>query len=192
MKDLPKGVYNILDIIFTFLIALCMSLTAIFILSNLLISLLFFIVIVFFACVVLFLCITQNPFNVYLIRAFAFNNFIFTFISLIIFFSKFIPTSTNYIGYILLLFPSGLYLIISFKLTAISLSRDKRAGALLAYTSHTPKEVQRLFVRDNIEDVIKREKLIAIQKEEYRYKLIIALAIALTLSSFGALFFGFY
>ncbi len=192
MSDKPRDKYEILYIIFTFLFALCMSLTAIFILSNLLISLLFVIVIVFFACVVLFLCISRNPFTVYLVRAFAFNNFFFTFITLIIFFSEFTPTSANYIGYALFLFPSVIYLIISYKLSAISLSRDKRAGALLAYTIHTPKDAQRLFVRDNIEDLIKREEVIAKQKEEYRYKLIIVLGIAFTLSSFGALIFGFY
>jgi len=43
-----------------------------------------------------------------------------------------------------------------------------------------------------MEERIKREELIAKQKKVYRYKLIIALTIALTLSSFAALIFGFY
>ena len=189
MNDLPKGKYDILDIIFTFLIALCMSLTAIFILSNLLISLLFVIVIVFFACVVLYLSISRYPFTVYLVRAYAFNNFIFTFITLIIFFSKFTPTSTNYIGYTLFLLPSGLYLLISYKFSAVTTLSDKKEGVILAYAGRTEAAMQRFF-RDNMEERIKRKEFIAQQKKEYRYKIYIELTIVFTLSSIGALIFG--
>ena len=191
MNDFPKGIYDILDIIFTLLIALCMSLTAIFILSNLLISLLFVIIIIFFGCVVLFLCISRNPFNVYLVRAFAFINFFFTFITLIIFFSKFTPTSTNYPGYALLLFPSGLYLLISYKFTAVTTLSDKKEGVILAYAGRTEASRQRFF-RDNMEERIQRKEFIDQQKKEYRYKRYIELTIVFTLSSIGALIFGFY
>ena len=190
MDDLQRDKYEILDIIFTFLHALCMSLTAIFLLSNLIVSLIFVIVVVLYAFVVVFLWKTRNPFNIYLVRAFAFNNLFFTFIALI-FFSSMPSVTTDYpVGYVLLLFPSGIYLIISFKFSAVSLSRDKRAGAMLAFTGKT-KASRRLFIRDNPEEGKKREELIAKQKNEYRYNLIIALTIAFTLSSFVALIFGF-
>jgi hypothetical protein len=189
MNDLPRSKYEKIDLIFTFLIELCMVLTAIFLLYNLIVSLIFVIVVALFAFVVLFLWITRNPFNIYLIRAFAFNNFIFTFITIIIFFSKFSPTVTDYPGYILLLIPSGIYLLISYKFSAVTTLSDKREGAMLAYAGKTKAARLRLF-RDNPEERIKREELIAKQREVYRYKLIIALGIALTLSSLLALIFG--
>jgi len=93
-------------------------------------------------------------------------------------------------GYALLLIPSVIYLIISYKFSAVTTLSDKREGAMLAYAGKTKASQQRLF-RDNPEERIKREELIAKQKEVYRYKIIIALTIVLTLSSFAALIFGF-
>jgi len=149
------------------------------------------IAIVTFACVVLYLWIARNPFNIYLVRAFAFNNFFFTFIALILFYSRLSITLTEYfLGYVLLLFPSGIYLLISYKWSAVSILKDKRAGVMLAYTGRT-KASRRLFFKDNKEDRIEREELIVKQKKEYNINLIIALTIALTLSSFTALIFGF-
>ena len=191
MNDLPRDKYEVLDIIFTILIALCMSLTAILILSNLIVSIIFVVVVALFVFVVLFLWKSRNPFNINLIRAFAFNNFIFTFITLIIFFSKFSPTITGYPGYIILLIPSGIYLLISYKFSTVTTLGLKRASARLAYVGRTEASQRSLF-RENMEERIKREELIAKQKKIYRYKLIIALCIALTLSSFAALIFGFY
>ncbi len=192
MNDLPRNKYEILDIIFTFLHILCIFLTAILILSNLIVSLLFIIIVVIITFAVLFLWISRNPFNIYLIRAFAFNNFFFTFIALILFYSSLSTTLTEYpLGYALLLFPSGFYLIISYKWSAVTILKDKRAGAMLAYAGRT-KASRRLFFKDNMEERIKRKELITKQKKVYRYKLIIALTIALTLSSFAALIFGFY
>ncbi|MCK4381867.1 MAG: hypothetical protein KAW66_01105 [Candidatus Lokiarchaeota archaeon] len=191
MNDLPRDKYEVLDIIFTILIALCMSLTAILILSNLIVSIIFVVVVALFVFVVLFLWKSRNPFNINLIRAFAFNNFIFTFITLIIFFSKFSPTITGYPGYIILLIPSGIYLLISYKFSTVTTLGLKRASARLAYVGRTEASQRSLF-RENMEERIKREELIAKQKKIYKYKLIIALCIALTLSSFAALIFGFY
>jgi hypothetical protein len=169
-----------------------MFLTAIFLLHNLIVSLIFVIVVVLFAFVVLFFWILRNPFNIYLIRAFALNNFFFTFIALILFSSKISATPTEYqLGYPLLLFPSVLYLIIMLKFSAFSLRRDKRAGLMLAYTGRS-EAARNLLIRDNMEEKIKRKELIAKQKKEYNQNLIIALTIALTLSSFAALIFGFY
>jgi hypothetical protein len=191
MNDLPRDKYEVLDIIFTILIALCMSLTAILILSNLIVSIIFVVVVALFVFVVLFLWKSRNPFNINLIRAFAFNNFIFTFITLIIFFSKFSPTITGYPGYIILLIPSGIYLLISYKFSTVTTLGLKRASARLAYVGRTEASQRSLF-RENMEERIKREELIAKQKKIYKYKLIIALCIALTSSSFAALIFGFY
>jgi len=191
MNDLPRDKYEVLDIIFTILIALCMSLTAILILSNLIVSIIFVVVVALFVFVVLFLWKSRNPFNINLIRAFAFNNFIFTFITLIIFFSKFSPTVTGYPGYIILLIPSGIYLLISYKFSTVTTLGLKRASARLAYVGRTEASQRSLF-RENMEERIKREELIAKQKKIYKYKLIIALCIALTSSSFAALIFGFY
>jgi len=191
MNDLQRDKYEILDIIFTFLIALCMVLTAIFLLKNLIVSLIYVIVVVLFAFVVIFLWKSRNPFNVYLVRAFAFNNFIVTFITLIIFFTNFTPTSTYYPVYPALLIPSGIYFLISFKYSTFSTVFHKGASAGLAYVGMT-KASERILFGENREEIMKREALIAKQRKEYRYKIIIILIVALTLSSFAALIFGFY
>jgi len=192
MNDLPRDKYEILDIIFTFLIELCMVLTAIFLLSNLIVSIIFVILVALFAFMVLFLWISRNPFNIYLVRAYAFNNFFFTFITLIIFFSKLSATLIEYpFGYALLLLPSGIYILISYKFSAVTTPSDKIVGSMLAMAGRT-KAAERYLFRDNPEEIRKREEIFAKQKREYRYKFIIALAIGLTLSSFAALIFGFY
>ena len=190
MNDLPRDKYEILDLIFTFLIALCMVFTAIFLLNNLIVSLIYVIVVVLFAFVAIILWNSRNPFNIYLVRAFAFNNFIVTFITLIIFFTNFSPTSTDLPGYILLLIPSVIYLIISLKFSAFSSILSRRAGVMLAYAGKT-RAARRIFFGDNPEEIIKRKQLLTEQKEKYRYKIIIVLVTALTLSSFAALIFGF-
>lgn len=190
MNDLPRDKYEILDIVFTFLHTLCMSLTAIFLLYNLIVSLIFIIVVVLFAFVVFFLWKSRNPFNIYLIRAFAFNNLFFTIIALMIFYSMLSTIAAHPVAYALLLFPSVVYFIKSYKFSAVTTLSDKKEGAMLAYAGKTEASQQRLF-RDNMDDRIKRDELIAKQKEVYRYKIIIALTIALTLNSFVALIFGF-
>ena len=191
MNDLPRGKYEILDLIFTFFNALCMVLSAILLLNNLIVAIIYVSIIVLIAFVVLFLWISRNPFNIYLVRAFAFNNLFFTFIALMIFYSLLSPITTAPVGYALLLLPSIFYLIFSFKYSAITLTKDKRAGLMLAYAGRS-KAARRLFIKDNPEEGIKREELIAKQKKVYRYKIIIALVIVLTLSSFYALSSGFY
>jgi hypothetical protein len=60
---------------------------------------------------------------------------------------------------------------------------------MLAMVGYT-KASERYLFRDNPEEIRKREEVIAKQKTEYRYKLIVALGVALTLSSFTALIFG--
>jgi hypothetical protein len=151
------------------------------------------IIVVLFAFVILFYWVSRNPFNLYLIRAFAFNNLFFTFIALILFFSRISIALTEYpVIFVFFLFPSGVYLVITFKWSNISIPKDKSVGSLLAFTGRT-KAAQRLFFNDNnMEDRIKQEELITKQKKVYKYKLIIASTIALTLSSFAALIFGFY
>jgi hypothetical protein len=190
MNDLPRNKYEIMDIIFTFLIELSMVLTAILIFPNLIVSLIFVIVVALFAFVVFFLWISRNPFYIYLVRAFTFNNFFFTFIALILLYSRLFATLTEYpFGYILLLLPSGINLLISYKFSAVTTPSDKVVGSMLAMVGYT-KASERYLFRDNPEEIRKREEVIAKQKTEYRYKLIVALGVALTLSSFTALIFG--
>ena len=76
-----------------------------------------------------------------------------------------------------------------FKFSAVITTLYKREGAMLAMAGRT-KAARRIFFVDNPEERIKREELIAKQKEVYRYKLIIPLGVALTLSSLLALIFG--
>ena len=189
MSDLPRNKYEILDIIFTLLNALCMSLAAIFLLSNVIVIMIFIIVVVVFACFVFFLWKSRNPFNVYLVRAFAFNNLFFTIIALMFYYSLLSAITPHPMGYALLLIPSVFYLIKSYKFSAVTTLSDKKEGAMLAYAGKSKASQQRLF-RDNLEDRKKREEVIAQQKREYRYNIIIVLTIALTLSSFAALIFG--
>ncbi|MBY9020476.1 MAG: hypothetical protein KGD67_05420 [Candidatus Lokiarchaeota archaeon] len=189
MSDLPRSKYEILDLIFTLLNALCMSLAAIFLLSNVIVIVIFIVVVVVFAFVVFLLWKSRNPFNIYLVRAFAFNNLFFTIIALIFFYSMLSAITTHPMGYALLLIPAVIYLIKSYKFSAVTTLSDKKEGAMLAYAGKSKASQQRLF-RDNLEDRKKREEVIAQQKREYRYKIIIVLTIALTLSSFAALIFG--
>ncbi len=191
MSDLPRNKYEILDLIFTFLNALCMSLAAIFLLSNVIVISIFVVAVVVFACVAFYLWKSRNPFNIYLVRAFAFNNLFFTIIALMIFYSLLSTIIAHPMGYALLLIPSVFYLITSYKFSAVTTPSDKREGAMLAYAGKSKASQQRLF-RDNLEDRMRREEVIAKQKTEYKYKIIIVLTILLTLSSFAALAFGFY
>ena len=191
MNDVQRNKYEILDLIFAFLIAICMLLTNLFLLSNLIVSAVYAILIVLFALVILFFWMGRNPFNIYLIRTLAFSNFIFTFISLIIFFVSFTPASIGEnIGYIILLFPSGIYLLISFKFSSVTTPSDKKEGAVLALTGFRKASRRRLF-RDDPEERIKQEELIAKQKKAYKYNLIIGLCITIILSSLPALILGF-
>ncbi len=191
MSDIQRNKYEILDIIFSLLHSLCISISAIFLLSNLIVSIIFVFAVIFFTLVVLYFWKAQNPFNIYLIRALAFSNLFFTFTALIFYFSLLSVLTAYPGGYVLLLFPSIIYLIISFKFNSSTVARanDKRAGLALNITGRT-KAARRMFFGDNPEEGKKREEFIAKQKEEHKYKIIIGLAIALTLSSLTALIFG--
>lgn len=191
MNEVQRDKYDILDLIFTFLISLCMIVSAIVLLGNFIVSLIYIVIVIFLTLVVFSFWRAQNPFNIYLIRAFSFNNFLFTLVGLIVFYSLTPPITNSSIGYEALLFPSVVYLLISLKFSPLYTRRDKRAGAMLAYTGRS-KAARNLFFADNPEERKKREELIAKQKKEYNYKIIIVLIVVLTLSSFTALTFGFY
>ena len=191
MNDVQRDIYDALDLFFTFLNSLCMILTAIFILSNFIMSLIYIIIVVLFAILILYFWRSQNPFNVYLVRAFTFNNLFFTFVALMIFFSLLSRVTTVPIGYNILLLPSIVYLIVSFKSPSLSTRRDKRAGAILAYTGRT-EAARNLFLSESLEERKQREELIANLKKEHNFKIILVLIVFLTLSSLTALTFGFY
>lgn len=148
MSDEPRDKYEILDLIFTLFHSICMSLAAIFLLSNLIVSLILVFVVVFFTLSLLYFWRAQNPFNIYLIRALAINNLFFTFIALIYYYSLLSVITPSPVVYVLLLFPSGLYLLISFKFSSIPMTRDKKAGLMLAYSGNT-KAARRIFIREN-------------------------------------------
>ena len=52
------------------------------------------------------------------------------------------------------------------------------------------RAARRMFFGDNPEEGQKREEFLTKQKEEHKYKIIIGLAITLTLSGLTALIFG--
>ncbi|MFX1307230.1 MAG: hypothetical protein ACFFDG_10485 [Promethearchaeota archaeon] len=189
MNEIPRRKYELLDISFTIFFAVCMVLTAIFLLHYLIVSIIFIVIIFLFTIEVLILWKARNPFNTYLVRTFAVNNFIFTFITLMIFYLKFYTTLTASVGYVVLLFPSGIYLLLSFRFSAITTLSDKREGAMLAYAGRTKAARARLH-RYNPEEERKRTELITKQKEQYNFKLIIRLAVIFSLSSILTLIFG--
>lgn len=190
MSDISRGKYEILDLIFTIIISLCLVSTSIFLLPNLLGSLINIVVVIIFTVIVLNFWKSRNPFYVYLVRAFALNNIIVTFIAFLILSSTFNPMSAEYPGLISLLFPAGIYLLISVKFSALPLFSKKGVGRL-AYTGSITTATH-LLVRDNLEERKRREELIASQKKKYKFNLIIALTIIFILYSFIAIFFGFY
>jgi predicted membrane channel-forming protein YqfA (hemolysin III family) len=191
MKDIPKTKYEILDLIFTVLIATSLLVTAIFLLSNLLVSIIYIVIVALFTVMVFIFWRIRNPFNLYSIRTLAFSNLIVTFIALVIYFSDLSPSPTNYPGFILLLGPSGVYLIISFRFSAVTTPSDKKEGAMLALAG-LPKAAQRRMFRDNPEEREQREELLAKQKKTHKYNLIIGFCIVLVVCSLLALIFGFY
>lgn len=167
MSDLPRSKYEILDLIFTFLNALCMSLAAIFLLSNLTVIFIFIAVVALLALVFLYLWINRNPYNFHLIRAFTFNNIFFTILTLLFYYSLLSIITYHPIGYLLLLLPS-IYL------------KFRRKSSFIPNLS------------DNKEDRKDREDLNDNQKKNHRYKFTIVLAIILTFNSLVALIYGFY
>jgi hypothetical protein len=191
MNDTYKNKYRILDLIFTFFNSLCMVLAAIFMLKNLIVSLTFVVTVVLIALVFLFFWISRNPFTIYLVRGFAYNNLFFTFFALMYFYSVIFPVSTSQLAYILLLLPAIFYLTFSFKFSSISYRHDKRTGATLAYWGRT-KAAEKYLFKDKLEDKKNREERIAELKKVYPYKILIFLVVVLTLSSFYALTLGFY
>ncbi|MFX0049377.1 MAG: hypothetical protein ACFE8G_14635 [Candidatus Hermodarchaeota archaeon] len=192
MNDNRRDKYKILDPIFTVLNTLSMVLTAVFLLNNLIVSLIFIVIVVLFGILVIFLWISRNPFNIYLVRAISFNNFIFTLLALSLYYSQLSPTLPEYpLGYIFLLFPSGIYFLITFKLSGYSNTVDKKQSAILTYTGRSKAAEQHLF-KSSLEERMRREEVIAKQKNIYRYKLIITLVIILTLTCFAAIIYSFY
>ena len=195
MNDLPRDKYEFLDIVFTFFHTLCMSLTAIFLLSNLIVSLMLAVVIVLFAFVVVFLWKSRNPFSYYLVTTLALNNLLVTLVALVIFYAT-VPSSPTlpfYNAYTLLLLPSGIYLVIAYLVSPDYVSlriAHKRTGLMLAFVGRT-KAARRLLIGDDVEKKRKLDEFVTKNKKEYRYKAIISLCIAFTLCSFAALIFGF-
>lgn len=167
MSDLQRSKYEILDLIFTFLNALCMSLAAIFLLTNVTVISIFIVNVIILAFLFLILWINQNPFNLHLIRAFTFNNLFFTGIALLFYFSLLDALTYHPIGYILFLTP------------VFYLKFRRKSSFINTYS-------------DNKEERIKRADLKGKRFKNNKYKIIIVSAIALTFNSLAALIYGFY
>jgi hypothetical protein len=190
MNDHPRDNYEILDLIFTFLFAVSMVVTAIFLSYNLIISLIFIVVIILFSFVTIYFWITRNPFNLYLVRAFAFTNFLVNFIALIILSRPSDTQKTFQFGLVILLFsPSVIYLLLAILFSSISLPLDKKAGAALAYYGKI-KNVDIALAGESLEDKKRRKEAVAQLKTVYRYKLIIILSVLFPLISVTALIIG--
>lgn len=194
MNDSPKDKHEVFEIISTFLFTACMALTAIFLIRNLITSLTYLVIVLLFGSVVIFFWKARNPFSFYLVSTLALNNFLVTLIALVIFYSTVMssPAIPFYPAYLLLIFPSGFYLVIAYLISPVDSfnSAHKRAGARLAYVGRT-KASRRLLIGYDVEKKRKLDEFITKNKKEFRYKAIISLCIAFTLSSFAALIFGF-
>ena len=191
MNEIPKDKYRFLDLIFTLINAISMVLIAIFILPNLLVSLIFLVIVVLITLMFLFYWTTRNPFKIYLVRAFAFNNLFFAFMVLLVYYSLVSPVPTSRLGFSLLLLPPIFYLIFSFRFSYISKVMDKRTGASLAVMGRT-KAAEKYFYKDSLESKKQRKEALTKLKNAYPYKILIVLPIVLTLNSFYALGYGFF
>ena len=127
--------------------------------------------------------------------SFAFTNFLFTFISLIVYASR--PSEPEYpsnYGSIFIIFclvPSIIYLAITTRFVATSTLKYKRTGAALAFMGRI-KNVEQALYGDTVEDKIRREEAMAKIKKVYNQKIVIVLCIVFILCSITALIFGFY
>ena len=191
MTENPKNKYRYFDLIFTLINAISIVLIAIFILDNLIVSMIFVAIVVLIATVFLIYWNTRNPFNIYLVRSFAFNNLFFTFVALLIYYSLVSPVPQFQLGFFFLLFPPIFYLVFSFRFSYISMVMDKRTGAALAVTGRT-KAAQRYFFKDTLENKMHRREEIAKLKKANPHKNIIVLAIVLAINSLIALSLGFF
>lgn len=193
MNKFPRDKYEIIDLIFTFLFAISFALTALLLLDNLIVSIIYIILVGLFSLVTIFLWFVQNPFNMYLVRTFAFTNFLFTFIVIIAYVLPPIEDVVNpsiSIIMILLLVPSIFYLAISTRFVATSTLKYKRTGAALAFMGRI-KNVEQALYGDTVENKIRREEAMAKIKKAYSQKIVIVLCIVFALCSISALIFGF-
>jgi hypothetical protein len=196
MNKVPRDKFEVIDLIFMFLFAISFASTALVLFDNLIISIIYTIIVVIFSVVTIFLWIIRNPFNMYLVRTFAFSNFLFTLISLMVYASRPelpIEYQSKY-GPILIIFclvPSIIYLAITTRFVATSTLKYKRAGAALAFMGRI-KNVEQALYGDTVEDKIRREDAMAKIKKVYNQKIVIVLCIVFVLCSITALIFGFY
>lgn len=191
MSEHPRDKFEILDLVFLLLFGLCLILSAIILLPNFVVSSLIIVAFVLFLFVTTYYWKIRNPFSMYLIRSFGFTNFLFTFISFILFSYRVTVTLPRYFsGLILLLVPSGVYLMLAILFYRSSNPLDKNAGAALAFYGKI-KNIDIALMGDSFEDKKRIKKAISQLKTVYRYKLIIVLTVLFPLISFIALIFGF-
>jgi len=193
MNDLPRQESEILDLIFTILFTISMVLTPLFLRFNLIVTVISVTIFCLFSFLVIFYWIARNPFKTYLIRSFAYTNFLFSIAALINLTRPPFSDTPNYFpfGIVFLLFlPSGIYILLAILSYRSPSPLDKNAGAELAYYGKIKNTDIALF-GDSLEVEKRRKEAINQLKTVYRYKLIIVLSVLFPIISFMALTIGF-
>lgn len=191
-----RNIYEILNVIFIFLLLVSMSLSAIFLLDSLLVLVINIVITVIFTISTLSLWFLRNPFYSHLEKAMSISNFLFLFIKVPVLYYNLINTQHNIpslYGLLFLLFlPSIIYFIIAFrfsKTTSISTSYTH----FPIYKMRNPINIEvyskTTVFRDDLEARKKQEDLIKATKKKYNHKLIILFACIYSLSYFLTIFF---
>lgn len=191
-----RNVYEILNVIFIFLLLVSMSLSAIFLLDSLLVLVINIVITVIFTISTLSLWFLRNPFYSHLEKAMSISNFLFLFIKVPVLYYNLINTQHNIpyqYGLLILLFlPSVIYFIIAFRFSKTTSIRTSYTH-LPIYRGRNPINIQvyskASVFRDDLEARQKQENFIKATKEKYKHKLIILLACVFSLGYFLTIFF---
>lgn len=191
-----KNIYDILNVIFIFLLIGSMSLSAIYLLDSLLILVINIVIMIIFTISTFFLWYIGNPFYLYLEKAMSVMNFLFLFIKVPILYYNLLHTQHNIpypYGLLILLFlPSVIYFIIAFRFSKTASIRTSYTH-LSFYRSRNPINIlvysKPAVFRDDLEARQKQENLIKETRKRYKHKIIILLACIFSLSYFLTLFF---
>ena len=192
MNDLPRKKSEILDLIFAFLFTTSMMLTALFLGYNLIGSVISVITTILFSFLVIFYWIARNPFHAYLIKSYAYTNFLFSIVALINLTRPSFSENPNYFpfGIVFLLFlPSAIYVILTIFSYRSPSALGKLTGAELAFYGKI-KNVEVALLGNSLKVEKNRKETISQLKTVYRYKLILVLSVLFPLISFIALIIG--
>jgi hypothetical protein len=194
--DEKRNIYDIINIIFVFLLLVSMSLSAIFLIDSLIVLVINIVISVIFTISTFSFWFMRNPFYSHLEKAMSISNFLFLFIKVPVLYYNLINTQHNIpsiYGLLFLLFPpSVIFFIIAFrfsKTTSISTSYTH----FPIYKMRNPINIEvyskTTVFRDDLEERKRQEDLIKTMKIKYKHKLIIILACIFSLSYFLTIFF---